>query len=103
MLSSLPELQHADAYHERPTHASNSTASIGRSGVDASSSVFRVANPPGFLVDQMMLVRTSMVLSHTPAPITAIRIAGPSMPDTVLWRNMRLCFFGVLLRANTAI
>jgi hypothetical protein len=29
------------------TYASNSTASIGRSGVDALSSVFNVASPPG--------------------------------------------------------
>ena len=28
-------------------YASNKTASIGRSGVDASSNVFRVVNPPG--------------------------------------------------------
>lgn len=32
------------------TYASNSTASIGLSGVDASSNVFKVVSPPGFLL-----------------------------------------------------
>jgi hypothetical protein len=59
MLSSLSSPQHLKhALYEGSTHASNSTASIGLSGVDASSSVFNAANPPGFPTDQIHFVHT---------------------------------------------
>jgi hypothetical protein len=65
------------------THASNNTASIGRSGVDASSRVFRVVNPPGLDSCQLLLRSSQSLITH-PAPITATRIAGPlSVPDMV--------------------
>jgi hypothetical protein len=57
---------------------------MGFSGVDASSKVFNVASPPGLDKGQLLCTSSQSLLTH-PAPITAIRIAGPlSFADMVL-------------------
>jgi hypothetical protein len=57
---------------------------MGFSGVDASSKVFNVASPPGLDNGQLLFRSSQSLLTH-PAPITAIRIAGPlSVADMVL-------------------